>query len=364
MTPRAVALDLLGAILDRRQPLEGAFGAHPALRGDALESRDRAFVRLLVATTLRRLGQIDAALEACLDRDLTPRARSIRNLLRLGACQLLFLSTPPHAAVAETVALATRRIASYRSLANAVLRRLARQGMAICAAQDECRVNLPDWLWRSWVAAYGEATTRAIAAQLLVEPPLDLSPKRDGESWARRLDADLLPTGSLRLSGSRAIADLPGYAEGAWWVQDAAAALPVRLLGEVAGRVVVDLCAAPGGKTAQLCAAGAKITAVDRSHSRIAVVRDNLERLRLSADLIVADARAWRPPAAVEHVLLDAPCTSTGTARRHPDILRIKRHDDVGRCVALQDRLLDAARSMLAPGGTLVYFTCSLEPEE
>lgn len=362
--PRAVALHLLGAILDQRRPLEDAFRAHPALRDDALDGRDRAFVRLLVATTLRRLGQIDAALEACLDRELTPRARSVRNLLRLGACQLLFLETPPHAAVAETVALATGRTASYRPLANAVLRRLAREGAAICAAQDELRINLPDWLWRSWVAAYGEATTRAITSRHLVEPPLDLTVKRDAESWAEQIGAGLLPTGSLRLPGSRSVADLTGYAEGAWWVQDAAAALPARLLGDVAGRLVVDLCAAPGGKTAQLCAAGARVTAVDRSRSRIGIVRDNLTRLRLAAELVVADAERWRPAAPVERILLDAPCTSTGTVRRHPDIPHVKRPDDVARCVALQDRLLDAARAMLAPGGMLVYCTCSLEPEE
>jgi len=359
-----VALDLLGVILDRRKPLEDAFDSHPALCGGALEGRDRAFVRLLVATTLRRMGQIDAALDACLERDLTPKARSARNLLRLGACQLMFLATPPHAAVAETVALAAGRLTPYRPLANAVLRRLAREGAALRAAQDELRVNLPDWLWRSWVAAYGEATTRAIAAQILVEPSLDLSPKRDADSWAKQLGAVLLPTGSLRLSGSHVVADLAGYAEGAWWVQDAAAALPARLLGDVTGRVVVDLCAAPGGKTAQLAAAGAKAIAVDRSLSRIAIVRENLDRLRLSAELIVADATEWRPAAPATRILLDAPCTSTGAARRHPDILHIKNPDDVARCVLLQDRLLDAARAMLAPGGTLVYCTCSLEPEE
>jgi 16S rRNA (cytosine967-C5)-methyltransferase len=214
------------------------------------------------------------------------------------------------------------------------------------------------------VAAYGEATTRAITARHLVEPPLDLTVKRDAESWAERIGAGLLPTGSLRLPGSHSVADLPGYAEGAWWVQDAAAALPARLLGDVAGRLVVDLCAAPGGKTAQLCAAGARVTAVDRSRSRIGIVRDNLERLHLAAELVVADAERWRPAAPVERILLDAPCTSTGTVRRHPDIPYVKRPDDVARCVALQDRLLDAARAMLAPGGTLVYCTCSLEPEE
>ncbi len=319
---------------------------------------------MLAATVVRRLGQIDVALAACLARDLSPRASEARNLLRLGAAQLLFLKTPPHAAVGQTVALAEGRLASYRGLANAVLRRLAREGDALLAGQDAARLNLPDWLWVSWCAAYGEPAVRAIAAAQMEEPPLDISPVRDAASWAQRLDATLLPTGSLRRPAGGAVAELPGFAEGAWWVQDAAAALPARLLGDVAGRVVVDLCAAPGGKTMQLAAAGAKVVAVDRSPARQKRLAANLARLGLTAEMVTAEAETWRPPAPVDFVLLDAPCSATGTLRRHPEIAWVKSGDDVARLVPVQDRLLDAAMAMLALGGTLVYCTCSLQPEE
>jgi 16S rRNA (cytosine967-C5)-methyltransferase len=360
-TARSAALGLLQGVLGRNLALGEALDSAPGW--GALEVRDRGFARLMATTVLRRLGQIDAALAACLARDLSPRATDVRNLLRLGAAQLLFLKTPPHAAVDQTVALATGKLAPYRSLANAVLRRLAREGDALLAAQDAARLNLPDWLWDSWGAAYGEDTVRAIAAVQAEEPPLDLSVVRDAPAWAARLEATLLPTGSLRRAGG-VVAELPGFAEGAWWVQDAAAALPVRLLGDVRDRMVVDLCAAPGGKTAQLAAAGARVTAIDRSPTRQRRVQENLTRLGLAADLVTAEAETWRPPEPAPFVLLDAPCSSTGTLRRHPEIAWTKGPDDVARLVPAQDRLLDAAVAMLAPGGTLIYCTCSLQPQE
>ncbi len=361
---RRAAFELLGAVLDRQQPLDDALERHAAFGPGGLSVRDRGFARLLAATVLRRLGQIDASLAACLARPLTPKARTIHTVLRLGAAQLLFLATPPHAAVAETVALATGHLAPYRALANAVLRRLSREGAGLVAGQDAARLNLPDWLWSSWCAAYGESAARACAEMILRDPPIDLSVKRDAGAWARRLGADLLPTGSLRLFDAGLVADLPGYQEGAWWVQDAAAALPARLLGDVRDRIVVDLCAAPGGKTAELAAAGARVIALDQGRRRIARVEANLARLGLAAETVVADATDWRPAAAVSHVLLDAPCSATGTIRRHPDILRLKTPADVARLVLLQDRLLAAALDMLAPGGVLVYCVCSLEAAE
>lgn len=361
-TARHLALTLLQSVLDRHLGLGEAL---ESARGFGhLEPRDRAFARLLAATVLRRLGQIDVALAACLARDLSPRASEARNLLRLGAAQLLFLKTPPHAAVGQTVALAEGRLASYRGLANAVLRRLAREGEALLAGQDAARLNLPDWLWTSWCAAYGEPAVRTIAAVQMEEPPLDISAVRDAPSWTGSLGATLLPTGSLRRPAGGAVADLPGFAEGAWWVQDAAAALPARLLRDVAGRRVVDLCAAPGGKTMQLAAAGAEVIAVDRSPARQKRLAANLARLGLTAETVTAEAETWRPAAPVEFVLLDAPCSATGTLRRHPEIAWIKSADDVARLAPVQDRLLDAAAAMLAPGGTLVYCTCSLQPEE
>ncbi|HEX6112104.1 MAG TPA: transcription antitermination factor NusB [Geminicoccaceae bacterium] len=357
---RLIALDVLDRVLGEGRPLDDTFAGHPALA--RLESRDRAFARLLVTTALRRLGQIDALL----DRFLRARPKAIRvyNLLRLGAAQLLFLETPAHAAVAETVALAAGPQGYATGLINAVLRRVAREGEERLAQQDAARLNTPEWLWRSWTTAYGEPVARAIAESHLAEPPLDLSVKSDPEAWAARLGGEALYGNTVRRPAGGAIEDLPGYATGAWWVQDAAAALPARLLGDIGGRAVIDLCAAPGGKTAQLAAAGARVTAVELSDRRAGRLRANLKRLDLEAQIEVADALAWRPPEPVGHVLLDAPCTATGTVRRHPDIAWHKTPADVTRMAELQARLLEAAVAMLAPGGALVYASCSLQPEE
>jgi 16S rRNA (cytosine967-C5)-methyltransferase len=355
-----VALHVLRAVLGERRALDDVL-ADPKL--DRLDARDRAFARLMVATALRRRGQIDAAIAACLERPLAGRARAVEPILQLGAAQLLFIGTPPHAAVAATVALAGGRLAPWRGLANAVLRRLAREGAAMVAAQDAARLNTPDWLWQSWTAAYGEDRTRAIAAAVAAEPPLDITVKADAEAWAARLEAQVLPTGSLRRALAN-VATLPGYGEGAWWVQDAAAAIPAMLLGDVAGARVIDLCAAPGGKTAQLAARGARVTAVDLAPSRMTRLRENLARLGLAAETVVADAASWRPEAPADAVLLDAPCTATGTLRRRPDVAWLKGPDDVARLATVQDRLLRAAIEMLRPGGTLVFCTCSLEQAE
>ncbi|MCP5366755.1 MAG: RsmB/NOP family class I SAM-dependent RNA methyltransferase [Hyphomicrobiales bacterium] len=361
--PRALALDLLDLVLHQHRPLDEAFAGHPRLA--ALEPRDRAFARTLAATTLRRLGQIDDLAGRCLDRPLPRRAARARDLLRLGVAQLLFLDLPAHAAVHATVALATGGdLAPYRGLVNGVLRRLDREGRDWPAAQDAPRLNTPDWLWDSWVGAYGEATARQIAAAHLAEPPLDLTVKDDPQGWAQRLGARVLPTGSLRLEVKGPIDALPGFAEGAWWVQDAAAALPARLLGDVAGREVIDLCAAPGGKTAQLAAAGARVTAVDRADKRLARLAANLDRLGLAARTVAADAARWRPDAPADAVLLDAPCSATGTLRRHPDVARLKSAAEVDKLAGVQARLLDAAAAMVRPGGVLVYGTCSLQPQE
>lgn len=360
---RAAALEVLQAVLRRSRPLDNALAECQAL--ETLASRDRAFVRLLVATALRRLGQIDALIDGCLDSALPERATAVRDLLRLGTCQIVFLATPAHAAVNETVeqcaAIGQGRMTG---LVNAVMRRLAREGRMIAAEQDAAARNTPDWLWRSWSAAYGPAVARAIATAHLEEAPLDLTVARDAERWAAVLGASVLPTGSLRRPAGGAITDLPGFAEGAWWVQDAAAALPARLFGDVAGRRIVDLCAAPGGKTAQLALAGARVTAVDRSTGRLRRLADNLTRLKLEAETVASDGALWRPAELVDGVLVDAPCTATGTIRRHPDIAWLKTPADLARLLPLQARLLNAALDMVRPGGLIVYCVCSLEPEE
>ena len=361
--PRAIALDLLGDVLRRRRPLDEALAAHRDLA--RLEPRDRAFARLLVTTALRRLGQIDAAIDARLERPLPAKRAMVRDILRLGVAQLAFLDLAPHAAVDTSVAL-TRAHGQegLKGLVNAVLRRVSEAGPLL--EGDPAHLNVPDWLWQSWEAAYGTETAATIARANLREAPLDITLK-DPETaarWAAALDAEILSTANLRRRAGGNPADLPGFAEGAWWVQDAAAALPARLLGDVSGLRVADLCAAPGGKTLQLAAAGARVTAVEISDQRLLRLRANLARVGLGAEIVAADAAAWTPPEPFDAVLLDAPCTATGTLRRHPDIAWNKDPDDVRRLAALQDRLLLAALRIVKPGGTAVYATCSLQPEE
>src|SRR5215831_5674883 len=362
-TARNVALDLIGAVLRRRRPLDDAIEDNSAMH--ELAGRDRAFARLLVATVLRRLGQIDALIADCLSMPLAARAATVHDILRLGIAQLLFLRTPPHAAVATSVDIAHNRgFLSHKGLVNAVLRRLSVEGPERIGQQDVPRLNTPDWLWQSWSRTYGETIARAIAASHLKEAPLDLTLRDNAEIWCDKLQGILLPTGTLRRAAGGSLVTLPGYAEGAWWVQDAAAALPARLFGGICGRDVVDLCAAPGGKTAQLAAAGARVTAVDRSTRRLERLVANLDRLGLPTHAVAADALTWRPPRPVDAVLLDAPCSTTGAIRRHPDVPHLKVPDAVARLAVVQDNLLRAAIDMLRPDGTLIYCTCSLEPEE
>ena len=362
-TARQVALDLIGAVLRRKRPLDDAIEDHATMA--ELSVRDRAFARLLVASVLRRLGQIDALIADCLNTPLAPRAAVIHDILRLGIAQLLFLRTPPHAAVATSVDLAhARGFLTHKGLVNAVLRRLSVEGAARIERQDAARLNTPDWLWQSWTRAYGEECARAIAGAHLKEAPLDLTLRGEEDEWCERLQATKLPTGSLRRSAGGSVAALPGYAEGAWWIQDAAASLPVRLFNGIAGAEVIDLCAAPGGKTAQLVSAGARVTAIDRSTRRLDRLVANLSRLGLPVSAIAADALSWRPDQPADAVLLDAPCTATGAIRRHPDVPHLKHPEDVARLAVVQENLLRSAVEMLRPGGVLVYCTCSLEPEE
>ncbi len=361
--PRACALDLLDAVCTRKQPLHEAIDGHLGL--SRLPARDRALARNMVSTVLRRRGQIDALIDHCLDRPLPRKAQGVLNFLRLGAGQILFLKIPPHAAVDTTVTLARqRRHGAHKALINAVLRRFCREAGKMIKAQDAARLNTPDWLWESWRAAYGEPTCRAIAEAHLPEPPLDITVKDNPQAWAGKLDATILATGTLRLRRRRPVTELAGFDAGAWWVQDAAAALPAGLLGDVRGRRVIDLCAAPGGKTAQLIAAGARVTAVDRSPKRLERLRANLKRLGMQAETITADASAWRPPEAADAVLLDAPCSATGVIRRHPDVAWLKEPGDIAGLAAQQARLLSAAQAMVKPGGLIVYASCSLQPDE
>ena len=360
---RRVALDLLVSCLDKGQSLDDALARHQGFAG--LDPRDRAFVRLLLATTLRRLGEIEEVLGFLIERPLDGANATGRQVLRLGAAQLLFLGTPPHAAVDTSVRLVVDAgLPHLKGLANAVLRRISRDGPALLGDRDPARLNTPQWLWDSWIESYGEEATRAIAAAHLIEAPLDLTPRSNADFWAGRLEGEVLPTGTIRREGGGNVTELPGFAEGAWWVQDAAATLPVRLMGDVSGKRVADLCAAPGGKTLQLAAAGAQVTAIDISARRMVRVGGNLARAGLSADLVTADVGKWITDATFDAILLDAPCSGTGTLRRHPDIAWLKDEEDVARLTLTQDRLLVRAADLLKPGGTLVYAVCSLQEDE
>jgi 16S rRNA (cytosine967-C5)-methyltransferase len=350
-------------VLGRQIPLDLAF--ERAVGQQKLSGPDRGFARAMAATVLRRLGQIDDAVDPFLRRPLPKRAITPRNILRLGAAQILFLETPAHAAVSETTDLASGKNKTYRGLTNAVLRRIAETGPELLEDQNAARLNTPEWLWQSWRKSYGNETALAIAEAHQLEPPLDISLlKGDPADWPEKLEATLLPTGSLRRTISAAVPDLAGFTDGVWQVQDAAATLPARMLGDVSGKRVIDLCAAPGGKTSQLVSAGANVIAVDAGAERMPRVHENLKRLGLEAGTVIADATEWRPETPVDAILLDAPCSSTGTIRRRPDVLWSKRPRDVTSLAEIQAELLRAAADMLKPGGMLVYACCSLEAEE
>jgi 16S rRNA (cytosine967-C5)-methyltransferase len=364
---REVVVACLTSILERGRPLDDAFDAAAGKFG-TLESRDRAFARLVVMTVLRRKGELQAVVASFIEKPLPADSGTLWPILLSASAQLLMLDTPPHAAISLAVDQCRddRKAHRFDKLANAVLRRVSTSGKDVLAGVDPVTANVPPWLLGRWTETYGETLAREIAAASLTEAALDLSVKSDPEAWATRFGGIVLPTGTVRIrrAGAGRIEEIPGYADGAWWVQDAAATLPARLLGPVSARRVADLCAAPGGKTAELAMAGAKVTAVDHSPARLARLRENLARLSLDADVVEADVLTWEPGSEFDAVLLDAPCSATGTIRRHPDILHLRRKDDTSQRVALQQRLLDRAARLVAAGGVLVYCTCSLEPEE
>ena len=343
---RSVAVKIVGAILSDKVSLTQAL--QQTLDLDALQPADRAFARLLVTTVLRRLGEIDGLLARRLKKPIAADAASVHDILRLGVAQLVFLKTPPHAAVDTAVDLAkSTGFGGFSGLVNAVLRRLSDSTPR--TGEEAAHINTPKWLRRRWRNAYGITAANEIAIAHLNEPPLDITVKSGGPDLAEELDAAPLPNGSLRRKSASNIIDLPGFKAGDWWVQDAAASLPIRLLGALDGKTVIDLCAAPGGKTAQLADAGAKVIAIDNIESRIDRLQENLQRLNFDVETVLADTLTWRPTTQAEVVLLDAPCTATGTIRRHPDILHTKTLDDIHRLAGLQTRLISAAAEMVAP---------------
>ena len=365
---RRVALQILLTVFEKKQPLDQVLDNSNGFL--ALEARDKAFTRMLVTTTIRRLGQIDDIIKQGLskpDQEITPL--KLRMILRLGATQLVFMAVPDHAGVNMSVQLTEEMgLARVKGFVNAVLRKVAQNGKTRTTQQDIPRLNTPEWVLKRFIADYGLGTAIKIGEANMAEAPLDLTLKSAQEKsyWESNLQARVLPTGSLRLSKQGRVDDIPGYADGAWWVQDASASLPAQLFQGVLGKHIIDLCAAPGGKTAQLAAAGAKVTALDRSPRRLMRFKENMERLGLGRLVTTeaADATVWQPKERADGVLLDAPCSASGTLKKRPDVAWLKGDDDLESLKETQKRLLDNATSMIKPGGFLIYCTCSLFKEE
>ena len=360
---REAALTALRAVLDKEMSLDAAW--REAKLTD-LDPRDAGFARLLVLTTLRRLGSIDAVLDKFLRKRPVGGNAVAVHIMRIAAAELLALDGAAHAAVDNAVRLTKKQknLGKLSGMVNAVCRKVAGEGVKLFDEIDSAKVDTPAWLWMRLVHDYGEEAARGIAAAHRNGAPLDLSMRDDPAGWAERLAGTLLPGETVRLTEAGAVPELLGYTEGAWWAQDAAAALPARMLGDVKGKRVLDLCAAPGGKTMQLAAAGALVTALDLSDARIKRLLENLARTRLSVEVVSADALEWEPPEPFDAILLDAPCSATGTIRRHPDLPYLKSGKELTSLVPLQDALLDRAFSWLKPGGAMVYAVCSLLPAE
>ena len=367
LAARKVCLKLLDHVLVQKQALDHALERDQSFK--ALSTRDRAFCRMLVATTLRRLGQIDDLIGKAEKRQ-TPKNPTLENILRMGIAQILFMDVPDHAAVDTSVRLAdAAEMDKQKGFVNGLLRTITRVGREWLTRQDEARLNTPEWLLKIWIEDYGLRTAANIAKANLAEASLDITIKdeKDRNYWASLFKATEVCIGSLRIpSGSGAIHEMQGFDDGAWWVQDVSAAIPARLFGDIKGQRVLDLCAAPGGKTMQLAAQGAHVIAVDRSAQRLKRLEENAARLHLedNIEILAVDASVWKPSELFKYILLDAPCTATGTIRRHPDVLHLKTERDLQRLINVQANILENAYNMLEPGGTLIYCTCSLQKSE
>ncbi len=368
LAARRTAARLLAAIIDKHTSADGLTDdvhGHPHYL--ALDRKDRALVRAILMTALRFRVTISRLVALRLERPLPSNAHTLSHILHVALAQILFLDVPDHAAVDLAVAHACvdPRTKRFSGLVNGVLRTISRRKQSLLPKALDTTIDAPDWLADRLNQIYGADKAAAIFEMHRRPAPIDLSVKVAPEVWADKLNGIVTPNGSVRLEKlAGPITDMPGYAEGEWWVQDAAAALPARLFGEVEGLRIADLCAAPGGKTSQLASAGAKVTAVELSKNRVNRLRENLGRLRLEAEIVCADITKFTPDRLFDAVLLDAPCSSTGTIRRHPDIAWTKTTADISKLAEVQFRLLQHAFDMVKPGGTLVFSNCSLDPVE
>lgn len=366
---RRIAARLLGLIVDEGHSLaaicDNASG-NAAYR--ALITKDRAMVRAILTTALRNRGAILAVMKSVMDRPEPKRARDLTHILHVAAAQVLFMELPDSAAVNLGVAAiaANRNTQRFRGFANAILRRIGREKETLLKGVIAQAPVMSEWLRKQVRQDFGKQNLLQIEEMILLEPYLDVSVQtsRSTQGWMRKLDAVELATGSLRLTNDTPVHKLEGYQQGAWWVQNAAASIPARLFGNVEGLDVADLCAAPGGKSAQLASAGANVTVVDNSESRLARLVENFQRLELEGNIVCANILKWEPSQKFDCVLLDAPCTSTGTLRRHPDVMWAKNEDEVRKLGSLQRLMFEKAISLTKPGGTVVFATCSLVKAE
>lgn len=361
---RKAAAMAVADVMGRGFRLESSLAKNPALEG--LDPRDRAFARAIGATTLRRMGQIDAVLAPLVK---SPPPGRVQAYLQTAVAQMVFMDVAPHAAVGDTVTLvkADEKSEPFKGLVNAVLRKVSEIGKAEAAKVPPIN-NIPGWLRSEWTRLYGKAAVRRMALLLATSPPLDLSVKNDPEGWAKKLGGTVIGGKTVRLDVIGNVTALEGFKEGEWWAQDISASLPARVLeqacGGFEGKRVADLCAAPGGKTMQLCAMGGDVTAFDLSEARTERLKRNLDRTKLDATIVMADLTEYMPETLFDAVLLDAPCSSTGTFRRHPDVIHNRRERDITPLTRLQDTLLKHAAKCVLPGGTLLYSVCSLQERE
>lgn len=362
---RTLAATLFRTCLDRKITVEDALESDT--RAGKLASRDRALLATILLTAFRHMGEIEAVLKELLDKPLPRKSGPAGDILFLGVAQLLFLQMPAHAVIDQSVRAAKndRNALHFSGLVNAVLRKVAGGGASLLSGLDAAKLNTPAWLWDRWTKFHGAEAAHQIGLAHAARPALDISVKEDVAGWQTRLGGVRLPNGQLRLPPDHVpVPELAGFQEGGWWIQDAAATIPAALLGEVGGLDILDLCAAPGGKTLQLAARGAKVTAVDISDARLGRLRANLARTGLLAEVRVADMLSPELSGQWDAVLLDAPCSATGTIRRHPELPHIRQESQLKELASLQRQMLRKAATLVKPGGRLVYCTCSLEHEE